>query len=81
MVLSIIGLALSWCWGVGAILGLVGAILGHVSLRQISERGEGGRGMGLAGIICGWIAVALGIVFFALLIFAANQANNQLHSF
>src|SRR5215469_3020024 len=57
MVVSIVGLALSFCYGAGGVLGLVGAILGHVSKRQIRERGEGGRGMALAGVICGWIAV------------------------
>jgi hypothetical protein len=76
MVVSIIGLALSWCWGVGGLLGLLGAILGHVAQRQIRERGESGNGMALAGIICGWIALAIGILFFALLAWATNRANN-----
>jgi hypothetical protein len=40
----------------------VGAILGHVARRQIRERGEGGDGMALAGIVVGWILTALGIV-------------------
>jgi hypothetical protein len=40
----------------------VGAILGHVARRQIRERGEGGDGMALAGIIIGWIVTALMIL-------------------
>lgn len=45
-------------------VGLVGAIMGHVALGQINKSGgtQGGRGMALAGIIIGWIAVALFIV-------------------
>lgn len=34
---------------------LVGAILGHVALSQITRRGEQGRGLALAGIIVGWV--------------------------
>jgi hypothetical protein len=41
---------------------LIGAILGHVSRRQIRERGEGGDGMALAGIVTGWIIFALAVI-------------------
>jgi hypothetical protein len=44
----------------------IGAILGHVARKQIRERGEGGDGMALTGIIVGWILTAL---FVALIIF------------
>lgn len=46
----------------GLIVGLaapVGAILGHVALKQIRERGEQGEGMAKAGIIIGWILTGL----------------------
>jgi hypothetical protein len=46
----------------------VGAILGHVARRQIRERGEGGDGMALAGIIVGWIITGLGLLYLAFLI-------------
>ena len=41
----------------------VGAILGHVARRQIRERGEGGDGMALTGIIVGWILTGLGLAY------------------
>jgi hypothetical protein len=41
----------------------VGAVLGHVARRQIRERGEGGDGMALAGIIVGWILTGLGLAY------------------
>ena len=61
MVTSIVGAATLFCWGLGAIVGLVGAILGHVARRRIRSSGEGGDGMALAGIIVGWIVLALGV--------------------
>jgi hypothetical protein len=53
---------------------LVGAILGHVALSQITRRGEQGRGLALAGIIVGWVLalawlfviVPIALIFFGL---------------
>jgi hypothetical protein len=57
---------------------LIGAILGHVARKQIRERGDGGDGLALAGVITGWIIFGLNalgwtlyIVFFVILIGAA----------
>jgi Domain of unknown function (DUF4190) len=61
MVTSIVGAATLFCWGLGGIVGLVGAILGHVARRKIRNSGEAGDGMALAGIIVGWIVLGLGI--------------------
>jgi hypothetical protein len=61
MVTSIAGAATLFCWGLGTIVGLVGAILGHVARRRIRNSGEGGDAMALTGIIVGWIVLALGI--------------------
>ena len=47
---------------------LVGAILGHVSRGQISQRQEGGAGLALGGIITGWIVTAIWAVVWALII-------------
>lgn len=65
MITSIAGLALVLCCSVAGLAGAVGAILGHVARKQIRERGEGGAGKALAGIICGWIAFALFFVMIA----------------
>lgn len=62
MVLSIVG-AIGLCaYGAGGILALLGAILGHVAIGQIKRTGQGGHGLALAGVIVGWIAVALMVV-------------------
>ena len=57
-------------YGLGAILGIVGAILGHVARRRIRANGTGGAGMALAGIIVGWIVTALGLIGITVLIVA-----------
>jgi hypothetical protein len=54
----------------------VGAILGHVARRQIRERGEGGDGMALAGIIVGWILTALLLLLVAFYIVVIVMAVN-----
>lgn len=56
--------------------GIVGAILGHVARKQIRERNQGGAGMALAGIIIGWIGVAL-IVVFALVMIVAIASEDS----
>jgi hypothetical protein len=68
LVVSLVGVAGLICYGAGGILGIVGAILGHVARKQIRERGEGGDGMALAGIIVGWISTALGLIIVALVV-------------
>jgi hypothetical protein len=78
MVVSLVGLVSLPCYGVGGIaIGLVGAILGHVGKRQTTERGEGGGGMALAGIIIGWIAVGIGLIIVAFFVFVVWWAVNS----
>jgi hypothetical protein len=68
MVTSIAGAVFLCLYGVGGIVGLVGAILGHVAMRQIKANDQNGRGMALAGVIVGWIAFALMIVIVAVIV-------------
>ncbi|HEY3010952.1 MAG TPA: DUF4190 domain-containing protein [Micromonosporaceae bacterium] len=78
MVVSIVSVAPGLCaYGLGGYLGAVGAILGHVARRRIRERGEGGDGMALAGIIVGWIATGLAVLAtIAIVIFIVWAANH-----
>lgn len=70
MVISIVSLAGMCIWGPAAIfISPVGAVLGHISRRKIKESGEQGDGMALAGIIVGWVGVALSLLIVA--VFAA----------
>ncbi len=74
MVVAIVGALFLVCYGIGALFGFVGAILGHVARRQIRDRQEAGDGMALAGIITGWIATGLGLAFAAVVIVAISMA-------
>jgi hypothetical protein len=62
MVVSIVGLVGLCGYGVGGFIGIAGAVLGHVSRRQIRERGEDGDGYALAGVVIGWIATAIAVL-------------------
>ena len=53
--------------------GLVGIILGAISLPQMKRSGQNGRGMAIAGIVVG----ALWIVLFVVLIIIGNHSNGQ----
>ncbi|TCB99690.1 DUF4190 domain-containing protein [Micromonospora zingiberis] len=57
--LAIVALVLALI-GIGScITAPIGAIMGHVALRQIREKGEGGEGMAKAAIIVGWVLTGL----------------------
>jgi hypothetical protein len=61
MISSIVG------WFAFGSLCIVGIILGHISLKQIKQTGEGGRGMALTGLIMGYIGIAgwiIGLIIF-----------------
>ena len=75
LVLGIAGLVFYAC-GVASILALV---FGYMSRRQIDESGgtQGGRGMAIAGIIMGWIGVALVVIFWVVIIILAATTDNN----
>jgi hypothetical protein len=74
MILALVGL------GCG-ITAPVGAIMGHIARRQIRERGEGGDGMALTGIIVGWIVTTLYLIYIVfvivMIIFVASSATSS----
>ncbi|MBE1486842.1 DUF4190 domain-containing protein [Plantactinospora soyae] len=80
LVVSIVGVLGLCGYGLGGYIGIVGAILGHVSRKQIRERGEGGAGLATAGIIVGWIAAAIAVLatiaIVGLIVWAAQQPSD-----
>lgn len=52
---------------------MVGVVLGIVSLNQIKQTGQQGRGMALAGIIVGGVVIAIWILFLIIVIVAAGN--------
>lgn len=65
LVLGIIGIP---CCGL--IIGAAAAICGHIALGQIKTTGENGKGLATAGLILGYIGVALsilGLIFYMIM--------------
>ena len=60
---------------------VVGIITGHMSLSQIKRTGEGGRGLGLAGTIVGWVGLALAIIGTIVLIAWASYFFSNLQEY
>ncbi|RAX44290.1 DUF4190 domain-containing protein [Arthrobacter sp. AQ5-06] len=54
-------------------ISLLGIILGHIALNQIKTTGEGGRGLAIAGLVIGYVSIALAIIVL-IVIFASAAA-------
>jgi hypothetical protein len=62
MILGIIAIVSFWLYGLGVIAGIVGVILGHVALNQIRTVPASNRGMAVAGLIMGYIAIGIAVL-------------------
>jgi hypothetical protein len=49
-------LGILWIYWIGSVLALV---FGYIARKQIQERGEGGAGMAVAGIVLGWVGLGI----------------------
>jgi hypothetical protein len=72
MVVGIAAIPLICLCGVGFFMGIVAIILSAIARRQIRESNgaAGGSGMALAGLICGIVATALGVIYIGLQVVA-----------
>lgn len=52
-------LGIIWCYFVGSLLAV---IFGHIAISQIGRDGGSGKGMAIAGLVLGYIGLALGVV-------------------
>ena len=59
MAIASLVLGILWLYWIGSILAL---IFGYVALGQLKQRPQAGRGMAIAGIVLGWVGVALLVV-------------------
>jgi len=78
LVVSLVSVVFLLCYGVGGVMGAVGAVLGHVAKHQIRARGEGGSGMATAGIVVGWCVTALAIGIVLLVVWLFRTAANNM---
>ncbi|WP_018335777.1 DUF4190 domain-containing protein [Actinomycetospora chiangmaiensis] len=76
--LAIASLVLSLLSFVFGITAIGGVICGHIARRQIRERGEGGDGLALAGLIIGYIFIGLFVLFivFFIVVFVAAAGSS-----
>jgi len=78
MVLGII--AVITCY-FGIILGTVAVVFGHLSIKKIRKNPNlGGKGMAIAGLVCGYIGIAITLVFGIFLLAAGNQIVEEVNS-
>ena len=61
-VLAIVGFVLAFFVSLGAV------ICGHIALSQIKKTGEKGHGLALAAVIIGYVGIAIGIIYFIVII-------------
>jgi uncharacterized membrane protein len=69
MVLGILNLLLVFMPYISVILGILAIILSSISFKEIRLHGENGRGMAVAGLVCGIVGILLGLIILALLVF------------
>jgi hypothetical protein len=72
MAIASMVLGILWLWWIGSILAL---IFGYIARSQIRQRNEGGGGMAIAGIVLGWIGIALLLV--VIIVAAVNSGNSS----
>lgn len=53
---------------------ILAVVFGHIALSQISRRGDGGRGMAIAGLVIGYIGIALMVAYFVFIAAVVNGA-------
>ena len=72
---ALVSSLLGWVCAIGPILGV---IFGFVALSQIKKTGQSGRGMALAGIIIGFVVIAIMVVYLVLVVvFAATHPDTN----
>lgn len=68
-------LGLVWVFGLGSLLAV---IFGHISLSQIRQRDEAGRGLAIAGLVLGYIGLGFWVLLFLIGVIAG--LGDQTHS-
>jgi hypothetical protein len=72
MAIASMVLGILWLYWIGSILALV---FGYIALSQIRQRGEGGRGMAIAGVVLAWIGIGIAVIGIVVAIIVAATSN------
>lgn len=65
--MAILALVLGW------FTGILGVVFGHIALNQIKRTGERGRGLAIAGLVLGYIALVVVLIVVSLWVVAINS--------
>lgn len=57
-------------WGIPSVLALV---FGYIARKQIRERNEGGSGLAIAGIVLGWVGVAIWMIVLVFIVIGISM--------
>ena len=78
LVCGISGLTLIGC-GIGLIPAILGVVFGVLGIKKVDASGGAikGRGMALAGAICGAVAVGLFLIWLALALFGVFNSDSS----
>ncbi|MBO0729899.1 MAG: DUF4190 domain-containing protein [Acidimicrobiaceae bacterium] len=61
-------------------LGILGVVFGAVGLRRVSRQEANNRGVAIAGLVTGILALIVGFILFAAIYSATNQLHNDLNN-
>lgn len=75
MVLGILAIPTTCFYGLGILLAILAVIFGHVGHSQYKRATGQSNGMAVAGLVCGYISLALVVILFLIIFGIAAAAN------
>jgi uncharacterized membrane protein len=63
LVIGIVAAVFFWAPFVGIVLGVLATVFGAIGIPSAAKSGKAGRGMGIAGLVLGIIALGINIIF------------------
>ena len=75
MVCGLAQFVLWFFFGLGFFSAIAAVVLGVVSMRQMTQRAEGGRGMAIAGVVLGALGILGGILLVILIVVLGHSSS------
>ncbi|QOV87774.1 GYF domain-containing protein [Humisphaera borealis] len=75
LVLGILAIPSTFCYGFGFLLALLAVIFGHIGHSQSKKQTGRANGMAVAGLVCGYISLAVVAALFIFLVALVNAAT------
>ncbi|WP_044879565.1 DUF4190 domain-containing protein [Paenibacillus sp. IHBB 10380] len=77
-VLGILSIAIPY---IGFIIGILAIIFGSLSLKELKYKDEQGRGLAIAGLVCGIVGTAIYAIILIILILAMYSTTIEINSY